>query len=169
MMYSCIDIGSDTIKIIVGEVDEEIHILSRINNKMEGIKKGLIKDRELVTKSIKEALDMSEKDLGFRIDKAIINVPIYDMDVSLYRGLCYPDGKITGDDVITCFKSVVSTIDSYNEVVTVFPIDFTIDDNINFISVNFSILIIIYSPQIFFKVLKKFILHIHNFKTNIKP
>lgn len=130
MIYSCIDIGSDTVKIIVGEINEEVHILSRINNKMEGIKKGLIKDKELVIKSLKETLDKSEKDLGFRIDKAVISVPIYDMDVSLYHGLCYPDGKITGDDVITCFKSVVSNIDSYNEVVTVFPIDFTVDDDI---------------------------------------
>ena len=130
MIYSCIDIGSDTVKIVVGEIEEDIHILSRINSKMEGIKKGLIKDKELVIKSLKEALDKSEKDLGFRIDKAIINVPIYDMDVSLYHGLCYPDGNIRGDDVITCFKSVVSNIDSYNEVVTVFPIDFTIDDEI---------------------------------------
>ena len=130
MIYSCIDIGSDTVKIIVGEINEEVHILSRINNKMEGIKKGLIKDKELVIKSLKETLDKLEKDLGFRIDKAVISVPIYDMDVSLYHGLCYPDGKITGDDVITCFKSVVSNIDSYNEVVTVFPIDFTVDDDI---------------------------------------
>ena len=134
MIYSCIDIGSDTVKIVVGEINEEVHILSRINYKMDGIKKGLIKDKEMVIKSLKGALDKSEKDLGFRIDKAVISVPIYDMDVSLYHGLCYPDGKITGDDVITCFKSVVSNIDSYNEVVTVFPIDFTIDDEIKTIN-----------------------------------
>lgn len=131
MIYSCIDIGSDTLKIIVGEIKEnDIHILSIINSPMEGIKRGLIKDKELVLKSLIKALDKQEKELGFKIDKAIINVPIYDMEINLYHGLCYPDGDIKGEDVITCFKSVVSTIDSYNEVVTVFPIDFTIDDEI---------------------------------------
>lgn len=131
MIYSCIDIGSDSIKIVVGEiVDNDTKILSIIDNKSEGIKKGLIKDKELVIKSLKDALDKSEKDLGFRIDKAIINVPIYDMEINVYHGLCYPDEVITGEDIITCFKSSVSTVEPYKEVVTVFPIDFTVDDNI---------------------------------------
>lgn len=131
MIYSCIDIGSDTVKIMVGEViDDDIYILSKISSPMFGIKKGLINDKELAINSLKEALNKSEKDLGFRIDKAIINVPIYDLEVNVYHGLCYPDGIINGEDVITCFKSSVSTINNDKEVITVFPIDFTVNGNI---------------------------------------
>ncbi len=129
MIYSCIDIGSDTIKIVVGKVtDNSLDILASSKTRSVGIKKGLIVDKDLAIKSILLSLDEIEKQLGFRIDKAIITVPLYDLEVGIYNGLCYPNGEITGDDVITCFKSSVSTIEIDKEVVTVFPIDFLIDD-----------------------------------------
>ena len=128
MIYSGIDIGSDTIKIVVGKVDDSsISILASTKIRSVGIKKGLIIDKELLIQSINLGLDELEKELGFRVDKCIINVPFYDVMVNVYNGECYPSGEITGDDVITCFKSVVSTIPIEEEVVTVFPIDFLID------------------------------------------
>ena len=129
MIYSSIDIGSDTIKIVVGRItDKSFNILAASSTRAVGIKKGLITDKDLAIKSILLALDEIEKSLGFRIDKAVVTVPLYDVKVDIYNGLCYPDGEITGEDVITCFKSSVSTIDMDLEVVSVFPIDFLIDD-----------------------------------------
>lgn len=129
MIYSCIDIGSDTIKIVVGKIiDNTVYILSKACNKMLGVKRGIIINKEMAIASINEAIAKTENDLGFRIDKAIVSVPIYDLNITVYHGKSYLDGEITGEDVITCFKSVVSTIDIDKEVVTVFPIDFTIDD-----------------------------------------
>ena len=129
MIYSCIDIGSDTIKFVVGKIDEEsFYILAATKVRAIGIKKGLIVDKELVCKAINLGIDELERVLGFRIDKAIINVPFYDVSVNVYNGKCYPGGEIRGDDVITCFKSSVSTVDVDEEVVTVFPINFLIDD-----------------------------------------
>ena len=130
MIYSSIDIGSDTIKIVVARITKStFDVLASSSTRSVGIKKGMIIDKDLAIKSITIALDEIEKQLGFRIDKAIINVPLYDVNVDIYNGLCYPDGEITGTDVITCFKSSVSTIDIDKEVVTVFPIDFLVDDN----------------------------------------
>ncbi len=129
MIYSSIDIGSDTIKIVVAKItDTSFDVLASSATRAVGIKKGMIIDKDLAIKSITIALDEIEKKLGFRIDKAIINVPLYDSHVDIYNGLSYSEGKISGDDVITCFKSSVSTIDIDKEVVTVFPIDFLIDD-----------------------------------------
>ena len=129
MIYSAIDIGSDTIKIVVGEInDNGLNILAATNTRTVGIKKGMIVDKELVIQSINLACDELEKNLGFRIDKAIINVPFYDVTVDVYNGECYPDGEVTGNDIVTCFKSSVSTIDLDREVITVFPIDFLIDE-----------------------------------------
>ena len=129
MIYSCIDIGSDTIKFVVGKIDDEnFCILAATKIRSPGIKKGLIIDKQLVCESINLGINELEKKLGFRIDKAIINVPFYDVSVNVYNGKCYPGGEIKGDDIITCFKSSVSTIDVDLEVVTVFPIDFLIDD-----------------------------------------
>lgn len=130
MIYSSIDIGSDTIKICVGKVvDNNISILASTKTHSVGIKKGLIVDRDLAMQSIILALNEIESELGFKIDKAVITVPLYDVNVDIYNGCSYADGEITGTDVITCFKSSVSTIDVDKEVVTVFPIDFTIDES----------------------------------------
>ena len=128
MIYSSIDIGSDTIKIVVSKInDNAISILASVNTRSVGIKKGLIVDKDLVIDSLNLALDELERKLGFRIDKAIVSVPFYNVDVNIYNGLCYPNGEITGSDIITCFKSCVSTVDIDLEVVTVFPIHFYVD------------------------------------------
>ncbi len=129
MIYSCIDIGSDTIKIVVGKIkDDSIDILASVNTRMSGIKKGIIFDSSQVEASILLANSEIEKVLGFKIDKAIINVPFYDVEVNAYNGLCYPNGKISGTDIITCFKSSVSMIEESLEVISVFPIHFIIDN-----------------------------------------
>ncbi len=129
MIYSSIDIGSDTIKIVVANIsDTSFEILASSSTRSVGIKKGMIIDKDLAIKSITIALDEIEKKIGFRIDKAVITVPLYDVHVDIYNGCSYTEGEITGEDVITCFKSSVSTIDIDKEVVTVFPIDFLVDD-----------------------------------------
>ncbi len=128
MIYSCIDIGTDTIKMVTARVkSDSIHILGAVNTRMSGIKKGLIHDPELVKKSINLANEEMAKVLGFKIDKAIVNVPFYDVSVDVYRGECYPGDIITGDDVINCFKSGVRNVDKTREVITVFPIDWKVD------------------------------------------
>lgn len=128
MICSSIDMGSDTIKIVVAKIDDKsFNVLAATNVLSVGIKKGIIVDTDLACKSVNLALEELEKKLGFRIDKAIVNVPFYDVDINFCHGKSYLDGKVTGNDVITCFKSCVSTIDESLEVVTVFPIDYTID------------------------------------------
>ena len=129
MIYSCIDIGSDTIKLVVGKIENNnINILASVNTRMSGIKKGIIVDPSLVEESINLLNLEAEKILGFKIDRAIINVPFYDVEVDSYNGLSYSDGEINGDDVITCFKSSVSTISTDKEVISVCPIHFIIDN-----------------------------------------
>ena len=128
MIYSAIDIGSDTIKIVVAKIiDNTMSVLASVNTRSVGVKKGMIIDKDLVIESLNLALDELEKKLGFRIDKAIVSVPFYNVDVNIYNGLCYPNGEITGSDIITCFKSCVSTVDIDLEVVSVFPIHFYVD------------------------------------------
>lgn len=130
MIYAAIDIGSDTIKIVVAEyINERLNVLASVNTRTVGVKKGIIVDKDLVIKSVTLALDEIKKQLGFRVDKAIINVPCYDATVSVYNGEVYTDGVISGDDVINCFKSAIkANVPDDREVITVFPIDFLVDD-----------------------------------------
>ena len=95
MICSSIDIGSDTIKIVVARVDDKgINVLAATNVLSVGVKKGIIVDNDLVCQSINLAVNELEKKLGFRIDKAIINVPFYDVDVNFYNGKTNNPGKV---------------------------------------------------------------------------
>lgn len=129
MIYASIDIGSDTVKIVVGQVlDNQINVLASTNTRCVGIKKGLIVEKNMVVKSINLALSEIKKQLGFSIERAIISLPCYDVNISVYNGEVYTDGVITGDDVINCFKSAIKgNIADDREVITVFPIDFLVD------------------------------------------
>lgn len=130
MTYASIDLGSDTLKIVVCEyVDNKYNVLASTNTRVVGIKKGIIKDESMVIKSIDLAVSEIEKQLGFRIDKAIISLPAYDMEVNVYNGECEVSGLVSGSDIATCFKKAIKeNISDNREVITVFPIDFVIDD-----------------------------------------
>jgi len=135
MVYASIDIGSDTIKVVVAEVlNERINVLAAVNTRTVGVKKGIIVDKDLVVKSLSLALTEIEKKVGFRVDKAIITIPCYDASVGVYNGEVSTDGIITGNDVINCFKSAIKgNIGDEREVITVFPIDFLVDDEDRYI------------------------------------
>lgn len=130
MIYAAIDIGSDTIKIVVAEyINERFNVLGSVNTRTVGVRKGIIVDKELVVKSISLALEEIKKQLGFSVDKAIINIPCYDASVNVYNGEVYTDGVIKGLDVVNCFKSAIkANVPDDKEVITVFPIDYLVDD-----------------------------------------
>ena len=129
MTYASIDLGSDTVKIVVCEYcDNKYNVLASTNTRVVGIKKGIIKDEEMVVKSIELAVSEIEKQLGFRIDKAIVSIPLYDMDINIYNGECEISGIVSGSDIATCFKKAIKeNISDDREVITVFPIDFLLD------------------------------------------
>lgn len=130
MTYASIDLGSDTIKIVVCEYcDNKYNVLASTNTRVVGIKKGIIKDEAMAIKSIDLAVSEIEKQLGFRIDKAIISIPAYDMDVNVYTGECEVSGLVSGSDIATSFKQAIKeNVSDTREVITVFPIDFVLDD-----------------------------------------
>ena len=56
-IYTSVDIGSDTIKIIVGEeVADKVNVLACNTIKSKGIRKGLIVDSNLVVNTIKDGI-----------------------------------------------------------------------------------------------------------------
>ena len=60
-IYTSLDIGSDTIKIVVCELyQNKLNLLAASSYKSKGIKKGLITDVDLAKESIKSAFDEVE-------------------------------------------------------------------------------------------------------------
>ena len=57
MIYSSIDLGSDTIKIVVAKIsNNSFDVLASSSTRSVGIKKGMIIDKDLAIKSITIAL-----------------------------------------------------------------------------------------------------------------
>lgn len=132
-IYTAIDIGSDTIKFIVGEYfHDKINVLACHEEKAKGIRKGLIVDANLAINAIKDGIKILEKELGVRISKAIVNVPDYNskfMLVTSSEDITSPEEEVTSDDINRLIKSsVYAKIDKEYELITVVPLVFILDD-----------------------------------------
>jgi len=130
-IYTSIDIGSDSVKFLVGEVfDNHFNVLSATSIKSKGIRKGLIVDSNLAVNTIKDGIKILNEDLGFEIKKVIVNVPDYNVKFMYVTGKINVDGIIDTDNVNSVIKdSVYNKIDKDYELVTVVPLDFIIDGN----------------------------------------
>ena len=77
-VYTSIDIGSDTIKVVVCELfNNKLNLLAASSVKSKGIKKGLITNFEEAQNSLKLAVSKIEDMLGTRIEHALVSVPSY--------------------------------------------------------------------------------------------
>ena len=137
-IYTGIDIGSDSIKIVISEfLGDRYNILASTNVRTQGIKKGLIVDKELVCNSLKLAIKEIEPSLGVKIDKAIVTVPSNDRTFSVVSGHAKvkDEERITGKDIISALEdAVIDKTTNKESLVTVIPITFSIDDKEGFIN-----------------------------------
>ena len=131
-VYTSIDIGSDTIKVVVCELfNNKLNLLAASSVKSDGIKKGLIVDGHQASISLKQALNNVEEMLGIKIKKVIATVPNYFSEFAMIKGSIdlNPELEITGQDIVKVFKEAMSSKEKGNkEMVTVIPIDFTVDN-----------------------------------------
>ena len=129
-IYTAIDIGSDTIKFVVGEYyKDKLNILCAHEEKSKGIRKGLIVDPNLAINSIKDGMKEINNNLGINIKKVVVGVPSYNSKFMFVTGeINITDDIITTDNVNNIIKtSVYSKIEQDYELVTVIPIAFFID------------------------------------------
>ncbi len=132
-IISSIDLGSDSIKIVVAEVYRgRYHVLSAVSVKSKGIKRGLIINANDVIDALKEALKNIEDRMGLKIKKTIVNIPSNYAHFEVSRGsttINNDNGVINGNDIVRCVQgSVYNQIPLNMELVTVIPIEFIIDD-----------------------------------------
>ena len=128
-IYTSIDIGSDTVKFLVGEVvGKEVNVLASTAIKSKGIKNGLIIDSNLAVNTIKDGIKVLNEELGFDIKKAIVNVPDYNVKFMYVTGKINVDGIISTENISNVIKdSAYNKLDKDYELVTVLPLDFIID------------------------------------------
>ncbi len=132
-IYTSVDIGSDTIKIVVCEMlRDKLNLLAASSVKSKGIKKGLITNFEEAQQSLKLAVSKIEEMLGTQIKHALVSVPSYFAEYLMIKGsinILSDDQIISGADIDRVIESAVATHDITGKaIITTIPIDFSIDN-----------------------------------------
>ena len=132
-IYTSVDIGSDTVKIIVGEIfDKKLNVLATSIVKSRGVKKGVIVDANEIMSTLKKAIEEVENKLMITIDKVIATVPSYNATFEIVNGEISIDEdglKVTGSDITDVLKnSIKGKIKEGRELVTITPIYFSVDE-----------------------------------------
>ncbi|MCI8777593.1 MAG: cell division protein FtsA [Bacilli bacterium] len=132
-IYTSVDIGSDTIKIVVCELlKNKLNLLAASSVKSKGIKKGLITNFEEAQSSLRLAISKIEDMLGAKIAHAIVSVPSYFADYSMIKGsinVLTDDHIIVGKDVDKVIESAIASHElSGKSIITTVPIDFSVDN-----------------------------------------
>ncbi len=134
-IYTGIDIGSDSIKIVVVEfLKDKFHVLASTSVRTQGVKRGLVTDHELVVNSLKLALVEIEKSLGVRIDKAVVAIPSNERALEIVSGtITLENGVVSGDEIIRALQIATNgKIKEKYELVSMIPILFKVDGKGNF-------------------------------------
>lgn len=132
-IYTSIDIGSYSIKIIVSEyINDKFHVLASSCVESKGIKKGLIVDQNLVLESLSVGINEVNEKLGMSIKKVIVNIPNYNAIFKQVSGdvdVRSSNNIITSEDINRVIKdSIYNNLDNGYELVTVVPNIYIIDD-----------------------------------------
>ena len=132
-ILSSIDIGTNSIKLVVAEiVRDKVNVLCAVSEESRGIKKGLIENFEDTVYSIKKVLKKAEDLLGLKIKKVVASVPEYNLKFTRGEGvntITNEDGVVRKNDISRILQTnVYNRIDEDYELITVIPIDFKLDD-----------------------------------------
>lgn len=134
-LYSSIELGTNSIKIIVCEkINDKFHLLAASSVESSGIKKSEIIDTKKVIKGVKKAILEIEESLGIKLQKVILTVPskgcifnIVSASVLVNNPEC-----ITGTDICNVLREAITgNINNDYELVTAMPISFKVDEKEN--------------------------------------
>jgi len=132
-IYASIDIGTYSIKFVVGEYfNHKFYVLASHCVNSKGIKKGLIVEPNLVIEAIQEGIYEINEILGVSVSKVLVNVPDYNVRFQEVVGSIETENGefVTAVDVNRVIKdSIYNQLDEAYELVTILPVEYTIDGN----------------------------------------
>lgn len=131
-IISSIDIGSDSIKFVVGEMYENrLHILSASKVQSGGIERGKIIDEEIVISSIKKAVNDASEILSVEIDKCILGLNMINARIVRSGGAIKIENEtqtIKSEDLaLVMAKCADGKVPQDFVLAGVIPIEFTVD------------------------------------------
>lgn len=133
-IYTGIDLGSYSIKIVVCEViNNKFHVLAASNTRCKGIQNGIVTDINEAKPYLLKAKQDVEGMLGISIDQAVVTIPIDDISFDIVEGNTTTANEnkiIASDDICNVFQdAILGRVEENKELITITPISFQIDDS----------------------------------------
>ena len=134
-IIASLDIGSHTIKLVVGEiVKNKLNILACVDTPARGIKKGFIVNPESAIEALEDVFKKCEEQIGLPIKKVIVSVPSNGIDCFLsegYTSVSNPEKVITSNDLVRSLQAAVyNKVLDNQELVTILPTKFLVNDTV---------------------------------------
>lgn len=134
-IYTGIDLGSDSIKIVVAnKMNEKFHVLAASSYPSLGVRKGQVVNTQDAVSSLKKCILEVEEMLGLSLRKAVLCVPEEDVTITIVTGrvnVSDPYKKVSSFDVEQVLKEALrGRIDDEYELITAVPIHFMVDEKV---------------------------------------
>ena len=131
-LYTGLDIGTSTIKVLVAEyVSGEMNIIGVGNAKSDGLKNGTIVDIEKVAQAIRKAVNAAEERAGIQITGLNVAVPANRLEVDACQGMVTinSDSKevVESDISQVVASALMRGMMPEREIIAVEPKEFTVD------------------------------------------
>lgn len=133
-LYVSLDIGSSSIKVLIGEMDEDenLHVIGVGNVQSKGIRKGTIIDIDATVESIQSAVEQAERMTGVEIKEVVLGIPANGVQLQDVKGIVAinsEDREITDEELHRVMESAqVTSISPEREIVNLVPKQFIVDD-----------------------------------------
>ena len=133
-IMACLDVGSETIKCVVGEmVKKKLNVLAVAEAPSNGVKNGIVYNPNLLLQPLRTVIQKCEEIMDLPIKQVIVSVPANDAVFSVVTGtvkVTNEGNMIDGKDVIRVIqKAVKSSKNEDLEYITMMPTSFSLDDN----------------------------------------
>lgn len=129
-IYTSVDIGSDSIKVVVCELcKNKLNLLGASSVKSKGIKKGAINEPNLASRAIKEAINEVEEMLGIEIKKVLVTVPSYFAEYKPFKEEMTHDGSLVDSNVVINIMQqvIANNTPRKSEIASVQVVDFKVN------------------------------------------
>ncbi|MCI8548152.1 MAG: hypothetical protein HFJ38_04610 [Bacilli bacterium] len=132
-LYASIDIGTDTVKMIVAKKeDKSFKVIACAEKKSDGVKKGAILDVSKTVAVVSDCKKEIEEILGIKVKKIIACIPTEEclFDIVSSKVDVMDEKNITGKDINNILKEAITgKIKKDYELVSASPIGFKLDTN----------------------------------------
>lgn len=131
-IYSALDIGSDSIKLVCGEfIHGKLNVLCAEKTYSLGYQNNIISDKEELVSSIKRLITICSEKLGFNIKKVILSVPVSYTDFYYTEGkveVSSEDYTVSSEDIISVLKNAsYGNVPANEELIQAIPVMFRVD------------------------------------------